>query len=342
VREEYESNVTRFEAFCVELFKQINQLLDDARIHLASPIEWRVKTWPSITDKISRDQSQPKALSEIGDVAGLRLIALFRRDLEPIQKIIESNFVILGKEDTFNRLSENQFGYGSIHYDVQPREEWKMIPTFRKFSDLRAEIQVRTASQHIWAAASHSLQYKKEAHVPAPLRRTINRVAALLETVDLEFERVLAERAEYANEIKKESEELPLDVETLKRVLHTTLPQGNRDPDHEPYADLLDELEHFGIVNTEQLSRLIKKHLEAALADENASLRRVREEVAKGNPLSGTRANRLASGVYFMHVGLARRVLSHEFGNEFEEYQTAKASSRFSDPRDQGTGGPDS
>lgn len=59
-------------------------------------------------------------------------------------------------------------------------------------SGLKAEVQVRTVTQHVWAAASHVLQYKQEASVPLPVRRSIYRVSALLETVDLEFERVLS------------------------------------------------------------------------------------------------------------------------------------------------------
>jgi ppGpp synthetase/RelA/SpoT-type nucleotidyltranferase len=59
------------------------------------------------------------------------------------------------------------------------------------------ELQLRTLAQHIWAVASHKLQYKREASVPVPIRRSINRVSALLEMVDLEFDRVLLEREQY-------------------------------------------------------------------------------------------------------------------------------------------------
>ena len=73
-------------------------------------------------------------------------------------------------------------------------DDWLNVPTFREFKGLRAELQIRTLAQQLWAAASHKLQYKRESSVPYPIRRSIHRVAALLETVDLELERVLSER----------------------------------------------------------------------------------------------------------------------------------------------------
>src|SRR5580704_12900782 len=99
---EYETEEARFKNLCDEIVKQIDQLLRDARINLASPIESRVKSWASIVDKVQRNQIQPKALAELRDIAGIRIIALFRRDLEPIQKIVEANFKVLNKEDTFS------------------------------------------------------------------------------------------------------------------------------------------------------------------------------------------------------------------------------------------------
>ena len=158
---EYDTDAPRFHDLCLEIVKQLEELLKSARINLASPIEWRVKTWASILEKVKRNQIEPKSLAEIRDIAGIRTIALFRRDVGPTQRIIEENFSIVRKEDTFSRLNEDQFGYGSIHYEVQPPRHWLKIPTLRKFDGLRAEIQVRTGSQHIWAAASHILQYKK-------------------------------------------------------------------------------------------------------------------------------------------------------------------------------------
>ena len=93
--------------------------------------------------------------------------------------------------------------YQSLHYIIRIPKHWLKVSTFADLGELKAEIQLRTLAQHIWAATSHKLQYKHEDSVPPPIRRSIYRVSALLETVDLEFERVLAERGTYIEESAK-------------------------------------------------------------------------------------------------------------------------------------------
>jgi len=184
---------------------------------------------------------------------------------------------------------------------------------------LKAEIQVRTASQHIWASASHILQYKKEAHVPLPLRRSINRAAALLETVDLEFERVLAEREEYKVEVGNKKEDLPLNTESLRAVLDSALPMQNREA-NERYGELLDDLAQFKITATDQLRNLISQHLKAALeSDANY----VKRNLAGAKKQGVEPTDRLRRGVFFTHVGLAREILSEAFGSKWSDYNVA-------------------
>ena len=325
LEKEYLTDAGRFDALCTEIVRQIGELLKAEKVTLTSPHEFSIKSWASIVDKIRRYQLDPKGLAEIRDVAGIRIIVLFRRDLERIEKILETNLKILHKEDTFDRLSENQFGYGSIHYEVQPLSEWMKVPTLRKLEGLRAEIQVRTGSQHIWAAASHILQYKREAHVPPPLRRAISRVAALLESVDLEFERVLIEREQYSKEIQSGKADLPLNTELLKLFLDSLLPVENRDDEEgEDYADLLDDLLHFRVETTGQLKAILQRRLKASLQAEKEHVKSTLEEIARGEMPIGTSEERTERGVYFTHVGLTRVMLGHEFPKEFSKYVSSK------------------
>ena len=321
---EYESNAERYRALCSEVLEQIDVLLREEGITLASPCEHRVKKWTSIIEKIERNQSDPRSLSDIRDVAGIRIIALFRRDVDRIEKIIEANFDVTQKEDAFARLTENQFGYGSIHYEVMPPPGWSKIPTLKNLSGLHAEIQLRTGSQHIWAAASHSLQYKRETHVPPPLRRSISRVAALLETVDLEFERFLVEREQYAGQLSKGASDQSLDTESLKALFDASLPARNRGDGKEDYADVLDDLTHFNIQTTGQLHQIFEKHLEAVLKEDHVRA----EDYAKITTDHGTPIDdgilRARSGVFFTHTGLCRTVVKKELGEPFGLYLQKK------------------
>lgn len=177
--------------FASTLQEQLEMMLATGNLTLGVPIEVRVKEWESIADKIARNRLKLTSLRELTDLVGLWLILLFKRDLPAVQDLISESFSVVSHEDTSARLSETQFGYQSVHYVIKLPGDWLRVPTLADFTGLRAEIQVRTLAQHIRAAASHKLQYKSESNVPAPIRRSIYRVSAILETVDLEFERVL-------------------------------------------------------------------------------------------------------------------------------------------------------
>lgn len=315
IEKEYRANSGLYESLCREMATQIGEVLQVQGIPLASPLDYRVKTWTSITGKVQRSGSEPQRLADIPDVAGIRIIALFRRDIARINGIVESSLVVIEKEDTSGRLAEDQFGYGSIHYHVRAPDEWLKVPTLRKFEGLCAEIQLRTASQHIWAAASHVLQYKKEAHVPVPLRRSINRAAALLETIDLELDRFLHEREEYAVELRPDIRNLPLNTESLRQVLDEMLPTQNRDQS-EDYAALVDELLALGVKTTGRLRELIERHLAVVMKEDRQQVQRCADQLARGEVPLGSTPERVRAGAYFTHVGLTRGVLQEEFGKD--------------------------
>jgi hypothetical protein len=181
---------------------------------------------------------------------------------------------------------------------------------------LKAEIQVRTIAQHIWAAASHDLQYKHEESVPLPVRRAIYRVSALLETVDLEFERVLEQRALYRDDVNVSKTTDTLNVDLLEKVLDSLLPADNK-KDDEDYADLLTDFLYFGLDTVPKLQSLIEKHISKILEVDAEIVKGKRKEYL----VNETHSERIAKGVYLTHAGLAREALLQEFGEEFNAYQ---------------------
>jgi hypothetical protein len=165
------------------------------------------------------------------------------------------------------------------------------------------------------------LQYKREESVPPPVRRAIHRVSALLETVDLEFERVLIDRDSYVSSttITSLSSDI-LDVDLLGKALDTLLPAKNKGK-HEDYDEILEELKYFGIKTVQDLHTFIKQNFDGIVAAENAAVLGVREEPSKWiqDP------KRIRRGVYFTHTGLIRAALFTVFGRKFEQYNHVKA-----------------
>lgn len=324
LKKQYDSKYYFYDSLCKELMKQLLVLFERDAIKLAVPLEYRVKDWKSIIEKCDRYNIEPKDISEINDVAGLRIIALFKNDIEKIKEIINSTFNVSREEDITNRLSENQFGYGSIHYELKIPESWKEVPTLNPLADLNVEIQLRTVSQHAWAAASHALNYKKENDVPAPLRRTINRVAALLETADLEFERAVNERKDFFNKPLLEDEQL--NTVTLEKILDKYLPEKNKDEvEGEDYSELINELNIVGINTFEELKEVIEFNLDVALEDDLKRVKKIDRELEEGFDITLLHVSNPARHnrrVFYTHTGLLRHILEIQYGEDWKKRKT--------------------
>ncbi len=324
---EYKVVAPMAEELCIELSKQFAKLLEGESLSLGVPIEYRVKEWIKIPEKLERESLKFKSLKDLNDLIGFRLILLFRRDLQRICDLIANNFRVIKRYDTQDRLKEDQFGYSSVHFIIELQESWLDVPTFAKARGFKIEVQIRTVAQHIWAAASHVLQYKQEASVPPSLRRSIHRVSALLEIVDLEFERVLAERELYRANVNTSHTEETLNVDLLEKILDRYLPPKNKEINGEPYAQLLEDLQHFGVQNTSDLNTLINRQLTNMLKDEAQLVEHHRKTLDRSKAHSHT-VRRLDEGVVWAHVGLVRLALGHEFGNKWEHYILAKSLER--------------
>lgn len=267
LQEEYRDIAPVAARFSTMLAGELEQLLARDRIPLAVPLEHRVKAWLSIEDKLSRIRFHGASLAELHDLVGLRVILLFRRDVPRACELITKSFRVLGQHDKAEELSHDTFGYQSVHFVIRPRDAWFAAPTFAAFKDFQAEIQVRTLAQHMWAAASHKPQYNREDAIPQPIRRSIHRVSALLETIDLELERVLEERDAYRAGLHGEARSRPLNVDVLEALLDELFPIKNKES-FEPYALLLWELKKLGIKTSGDLRRVVEKNRDAVLKNE--------------------------------------------------------------------------
>jgi putative GTP pyrophosphokinase len=310
--------------FAKRLAEQIDEILTSNLISLAVPLEFRVKSWTSLLEKAERRNLETTDVAQIDDLVGIRIILLFKRDVSTAIALVANTLEITSSEDATDKLGTQSFGYQSIHLQVRLPHQWRQVPTLKEFQDLRAEVQVRTAAQHIWAAASHLLQYKKEASVPNQILRSVNRVAALLETVDLEFERALAERADYEQRARaslaardQRLTDEKLNVDLLRKILDEYLPKKNRVVDEE-YEVLLSDLEKLGFGSVGALTHLIEGNLEAVLAAETElaklqkdqlSSRRGDEEIVLRIPGYTYRIENTRDGVVLAHAAMVRFML---------------------------------
>jgi putative GTP pyrophosphokinase len=276
---QYEAMVPGLERFRESLATALEEQLAANHVGLAAPLESRVKSWESILGKLERDVARIQDFREYRDLVGLRIVVPFATDLPAAAASIRAACHVTEAHQTADRLADDRFGYQASHFVVKARQ---MRPaTDGAFSTLTAEVQLLTAAQHVWAQSSHFLQYKSTEATPPELRRSVNRVAALLELVDLEFERLIQARESYRRSVQIEDDATILDVDVLDVALPRLWP---REHPYDPSLNgmILNALTRHGIRTLGDLRRLIATQRSAVFADSSAQAQELLEAVDHG------------------------------------------------------------
>lgn len=261
---QYEDNLNKYENFCIYLESQLREVIKEMDVSYYE-LSYRIKTLDSILEKAERNSL---SMSEIYDVIGFRIVTLFKRDASAICDVIRKVFRVVWESDKAEGKPADTFGYLSVHFQIKLPGEWLHAPTTRGFAGVEAELQVRTFSQHIWAASSHLLQYKMESVIPYVMRRNINRLSAVLEIVDDELESILKAKEAYQSYLletscrEDEQSEILLDSILLEHILDEVFEGENKRP-QEPFDDLLNELFFCDIRTVGQLKELLSSELES-------------------------------------------------------------------------------
>jgi putative GTP pyrophosphokinase len=197
----------------------VQDLTGGAGLRIHSVVS-RVKTKDSCLRKMHKTD-EPRALSSLTDVLGLRIITYLRDDVNAVARIVESEFHI-DTENSVDKqaaLDPDRFGYLSVHYIAQVSQTRAHLPEYREYHGVKFEIQIRSILQHAWAEIEHDLGYKTEAAVPRPVRRRFSRLASLLELADDEFiairDELAAHREKSRSVIRRGNLDVDIDQDTL-------------------------------------------------------------------------------------------------------------------------------
>lgn len=187
---EYETLVAPLGPFGAALERLTKDLLEDSGIR-AHSVAHRIKRKDSTVRKLEKSDGK-RTLASLTDLIGLRIITYFRDEVDIVARIIEQEFMIDEKNSVDKRavLDPDRFGYLSLHYVAQMAVSRAALPEYRRYSDVKFEIQIRSILQHAWAEIEHDLGYKSEAAVPRTVRRRFSRLAGLLELADDEFREI--------------------------------------------------------------------------------------------------------------------------------------------------------
>jgi hypothetical protein len=197
-----------------------------------------------------RKEIKTDIIESIDDLAGIRVICLYRVDLARINSIIEKRLKVL------NRLFHNQredfpFGYVSDHYIVMIPEHFEG-ERYNEIKELKCEIQVRTVAMHAWATISHHLAYKQEMDIPSELKTDFRALSGMFYVADSVFEQFRKARLLKISKLNKSIElnnfdlEQELNIESLDAFLRWKYPERKSSRNIE-YSKLLGQLETAGI-----------------------------------------------------------------------------------------------
>lgn len=211
--EEYKNNLKIYEGYLLKVEGLVKELISQNGINFHK-IEARIKDPNKLNEKIDRKNGKYSTLSEITDIVGIRIITYFEDEVDKIASIIESEFQI-DKENSIDKrkIEADRFGYKSLHFVAALNEQRKGLTEYKRFKDIKIEIQIRSILQHAWAEIEHDIGYKGEHAIPDAFKRSFYRVAALLETADIEFVKIKDGLKQYEKTIEAVIKTHPEDVE---------------------------------------------------------------------------------------------------------------------------------
>ena len=257
----YDYNRIRHFAYCSEMQELITKILDKNKLSYNN-ISGRVKTRKSFLEKCKKDKYSH--YNNITDIVGIRIITYLLSDVENISALIESEFCVdyNNSKDKADDLNNNEFGYRGLHYILRLNEKRTSLSEYSSYSNMWFELQIKTLPQHAWSEMSHDRHYKFKGIVPDKINRRIHGAAALLETIDNEFQSIADELDIHLDEvtarIKRGELDIGIDSTSLMRYacikFDTPIIHKNFDgKDHEIISEML----NYGIKNLRDIEDII-------------------------------------------------------------------------------------
>ena len=144
----------------VELEDIQNSLNKTYNYNVINNIECRIKSPESIVKKMKRknyDLNYKALISNINDVAGIRIICPFKTDIPKIKNVIEekSSIDVLEVKDYVRTPKKS--GYSGLHIIGQVP-----VDIGGTEANVKMEIQIRTMAMDFWSTAEHKIKYKAQ------------------------------------------------------------------------------------------------------------------------------------------------------------------------------------
>ncbi len=152
---------------------------------LHSPMEiisGRVKSIPSIMEKLKRHGLGIQEIEKIYDIAGIRIICKYKEDIYDVVNMIKNrrDITVIHEKDYVTQSKPS--GYRSYHIIGR-----YLVETMDGTQPLNIEFQIRTNAMHLWATVEHRLRYKYRQDIPPRIQERLVRAANACSELDEEI-----------------------------------------------------------------------------------------------------------------------------------------------------------
>lgn len=194
----------------VSVYERLARLADEALRHAldaqhmqVTTIEHRVKTADSLAGKLELKGAKYHSLNDVTDIVGFRVVTFYSADVDKVAVIVSETFNVDRDNSVDKRKLHrlDSFGYNSLHYICSLPKTIVDDPEQPLLNELRFEIQMRTALQHVWSTLDHDTGYKGNVKIPREYLRQFNRLAGMLELIDEEFSRLRTILTDYRRQM---------------------------------------------------------------------------------------------------------------------------------------------
>lgn len=168
-----------------EIKTKIEILQDELKLFSDyEPIEYistRIKEPESIIEKLQRKNynlTYENMFEHINDIAGIRIICNFKKDVYKLAEFIESfqDIRILNKKDFMKKPKKS--GYMSYHIIAEVPVNFSSGIMF-----VKVEIQIRTIGMDFWASLEHKLKYKNS-KISSSESKNLIKYAKIINNID--------------------------------------------------------------------------------------------------------------------------------------------------------------
>lgn len=162
----------------------LKELLETSSIEKYVLAPHRGKDLGSLELKINTktEEGNPiKKLIDIEDLAGCRVSFCVGSDIERFKKYIYEEFDVVS--ETLHHTSEgDERGYNATHVIVKLKSKRENLLEYKKFKNLKCEIQLKTVLFHAWSEVEHSIGYKPS-DIPETFKKEVDTLRKRLASV---------------------------------------------------------------------------------------------------------------------------------------------------------------